>query len=207
MFNEVGKIREGCSFLSRRKLLIVCQYLIELMVIMKSGSHFVIALKSSRTVKNHRVTEYFRRFKKGHSTITIRFIASGRKRITFQVRLATNVHLKGVRQINVVCSKGKSGAKTTTKYITSSDKKLRARDLVKLYRQHWSIETWHKEVKQKYGFGDCSCSSFAAVHAHVQFVLAAYLLQILMGKEQMTIESYRSSHLLKKVRSKLTKIG
>ena len=166
-----------------------------------------MALKSSRTVKGLRVTEYFKRHKKGHRNTSIRFIGSGRKRITYRVRLATNIQLKGFGKVNVVCSKGKRGSKWTKKYIASSDRQLVARDLVKYYRQRWSIETWHKEVKQQYGFGDCSCHCFSAVHAHVQLVMLAYTLRSLLEIPKITIDQYQSQQVLKTVRAKLTKIG
>lgn len=175
--------------------------------IRRLGSHFVIALKSSRTVKGIRVSNYFKRHKKGHRESTIRFIGSGQKRITFKVRLATGVHLKGVSKVNVACSKGTRGSKVTMKYIATSDINLTARDIIRFYRARWKIETWHKEVKQDFGFRDCSCSRFSAVHAHVLFVLTAYLIQSMLGTRQISIDEYQSNKLLRKIRAKLTKIG
>ncbi len=175
--------------------------------ILKIGSHFVIALKSSRTIKDHSVAKYFKRYKKGHSSSTIRFKGSGKKRITFQVRLAMKVHHKGVGLINVACSQGKRGSKKTIKYVASSDLRLKARDIVKYYRARWSIETWHKEVKQNFGFGDCACKAFNAVQTHVQLVITAYLLRPLIGSVSKNIEDYQSKKLLSTVRIRLTQIG
>lgn len=175
--------------------------------IRQTGSHFVIALKSSRTVKDFQVAEYFKRHKKGHRNTSIRFIGSGKKRISYQVRLATGIQLKGFGKVNVVCSQGRRGPKWTVKYLATSDCRMAARDLVKYYRQRWSIETWHKEVKQHFGFGDCSCHQFSAVHAHVQLVMAAYILRSLLKIPKMTIDQYQSQRVLKSVRAQLTKIG
>ena len=174
--------------------------------ILSLGSHFVMALKSSRTVKNCRVTDYFKRHKKGHSSSTIRFKGSGKKRITFQVRLATDVHLKGVGHIHVVCSKGKRGSKTTVKYLGSSAR-LSARNIVKYYRARWVIETWHKEVKQKFGFRDCSCRDFNAIQTHVQLVLVAYILRPMVSSVPYTIEEYQAKKTLIVIRKKVTQFG
>ena len=170
------------------------------------GSHFVMALKSSRTVKSCRVTNYFKRHKKGHSSSTIHFKGSGKKRVTFQVRLATGIHLKGVGNIHVVCSKGKRGSKTTVKYIGSSAK-LSARNIVKYYRARWIIETWHKEVKQKFGFGDCSCRNFNAIQTHVQLVMVAYILRPMISSVPYTIEEYQTKKTLVGIRKKVTQFG
>ena len=176
--------------------------------IISFGSHFVIALKSSRLIKGLRVSEYFRSHKKGHKAKTIRLSDSGKKRITFTVRLATSVLLKGVGAVNVVCSKGDlRGKRKTVKYIGSSDPRLKTRDIIKYYRIRWKIETWHKEVKQKFGFGDCACHRFSAVHAHVQYVLIAYLIQSDLAHKQISIADVISLKILKRVRVELTKIG
>ena len=41
------------------------------------GAYFVVALKTSRIIKDRKVTEYFKSHKKGHKAKTIRFIGSG----------------------------------------------------------------------------------------------------------------------------------
>ena len=60
-------------------------------------------------------------------------------------------------------------------------------------------------VKQKFGFGDCACHRFSAVHAHVQYVLIAYLIQSDLAHKQISIADVISLKILK--RAKLTKIG
>ena len=173
--------------------------------ILAIGSHFVAALKSSRTVNDWRVKEYFKRHK-CHASKTIRFKGSGRKRITFQVRLATNVRLKGVGNVNVVCSKGRRGKKVTMKYLVSSAN-LTARNIVKYYRVRWAIETWHKEVKQKFGFGDNSCKAFHAVQAHVQLVIIAYILKTMVSSIPEMIEDYQVKKILLKIREGVTRFN
>ena len=152
------------------------------------------------------MTDYFKRHKKGHSLSTIHFKGSGKKRVTFQVRLATGIHLKGVGNIHVVCSKGKRGSKTTVKYIGSSAR-LSARNIVKYYRARWIIETWHKEVKQKFGFGDCSCRNFNAIQTHVQLVMVAYILRPMISSVPYTIEEYQAKKTLICIRKKVTQFG
>ena len=122
-----------------------------------------MSLRNSRSVrkaqnpsqgKHWSVKEYFKRHKKSHKARTIRFKGSGKQTKHFNVRLATGLSLKGVSgEVNIACSKVKRGSKVTEKYLVSSAQ-LKARDIVKYYRVRWLIETWHKEVKQKFGFGD-----------------------------------------------------
>ena len=62
-------------------------------------------------------------------------------------------------------------------------------------------------IKQKFGFGDCACHRFSAVHAHVQYVLIAYLIQSDLAYKQISIADVISLKILKQVRAELTKIG
>ena len=112
--------------------------------VLRIGSNFVVALMSSRGIrkvkknpklnKSWRVSEYFKRHKKGHKAMTIRFKGSGKKIRHFSVRLATDLLLNGVSgKVSVVCSKVKRGSKVTEKYLASSAP-LKARDIVKYYR-------------------------------------------------------------------------
>ena len=167
--------------------------------ILKIGSNFVMALMSSRSVrktknpnqsKNWNVQQYFKRHKKSHKAMAIQFKGSGKQTRHFNVRLATGLLLNGVAgEVRVVCSKVKRGSKVTEKYLASSAP-LKARDIVKYYRFRWLIETWHKEVKQKFGFGDNACRAFHAVYTHVQLLLLAYLLRSMAPSTPRTIQEY-----------------
>ena len=64
------------------------------------------------------------------------------------------------------------------------------------YAKRWVIETWHKEMKQKYGYGDCRSKKFSAIEAHMNFSLTAYCLMGLqdpkLPKKGTSLEQYQS---------------
>lgn len=171
-------------------------------VIHEIGAKFTIGLRSDRSVNGLRVTEYFQR----HRRIpwrTIRFkLGNGRgKNIErkFRVRTVKKAHLKGFGEVQVICSEklSRSARKVSRKHIVTNDLHQSTRKIVQIYAKRWTIETWHKEMKQKFGFGDCRAQKFSAVEAHVNFTLCAYcfigLSEAELPKKGTTLDQYRAS--------------
>jgi hypothetical protein len=179
--------------------------------ILALGSDFLMALKCSRTVNGKQVKELFRTHRRWLPWNTIRLhVGSGtkkKKRRTFSIRTATKSNLKGVGPVTVVCSKTKSRAKKSTKFLVTSDSNLTGRQIVVWYARRWAIETWHRDMKQNYGFIDCKCARFSAIEAHVNLALAAYLLAKEKSTKQQTIADFARLRELKTFAIELTKFG
>lgn len=116
----------------------------------------------------------------------------------------TGVNLKGVGPASVIWSKAHGHAKKP-KYIATSDLRMKPREIIQWYAKRWSIEVWHRDMKQNYGYGDCHCRKFAAVEAHIQLSLCAYLLQKLAKKEALTLERYLRKRDLNKITLEFTR--
>lgn len=166
------------------------------------GAKFTVGLRSERNVNGLRVKEYFQR----HRHIpwrTIRFKGGnsrGKKQEQkFRIRSAERSHLKGFGEINVVCSEktSRSARKTSRKYIATNNLKQSVRRTVLIYSKRWVIETWHKEMKQNHGYGDCRSQKFCAIESHINFCLCAYCFldskDSRLIKKGTTLDQYRSS--------------
>ena len=157
------------------------------------GANFVMALKCSRTINGKRVSEYFRRTKRGLKNQPIRLKAGsggkGSRRI-YSIRTATDATMKGFGLVTVVCSKAIGRKRKPLKYLVTSDLKMTGREIVEWYGKRWGIETWHREMKQNFGFIDCHSSRFTAIESHVNFALIAYILQKASGRDQLRVEQY-----------------
>jgi hypothetical protein len=174
------------------------------------GADFLMALKCSRTVNGKKVKEFFRTHRRWLPWKPIRLhVGSGtkKKRRKFSIRTATKSNLKGVGPITVVCSKTKSRAKKPTKYLATSDSRLSGRQIVVWYARRWAIETWHRDMKQNYGFIDCRCARFSAIEAHVNLTLTAFLIAKEKITKQQTIAGFTRLRELKGVATELTKFG
>jgi len=170
------------------------------------GANFICALKTSRNVGGESVVKYFKNHRnlKGES---IRLhVGNGGKnsRRTYSVRLSVECRLKGVGEVQAVCSKKHDGTK---KYLATSDLTLTAREIVFWYANRWAIETWHREMKQNFGFIECRCSKFEAIHAHVLFSLVAYNFAREKGFEKISSTEYLKTETLKEIKVELTKFG
>lgn len=174
------------------------------------GADFVMALKSSRTIDGKQVAELFRNTRRWLKSQPIRLRAgSGGKgsRRNYSVRTADNVNMKGVGLVTVICSKAIDRKGKPTKFIATSDVTLTGRDIVKWYSLRWKIESWHREMKQNFGFIDCRSRRFTAIESHVNFCLTAYLLQKESGDRQMCVEEYVRKQELSEIKMELTKFG
>lgn len=144
------------------------------------GCHFTMCIKSNRLIEGLSIEEYFRRQRIiPWQSIRLFALKDGKtKRKEYRVRIAPNVKLKGFGLVSAVYSevRKRDGSKSR-KYIVSSDTTLTAREIIKNYRNRWAIESWHKDMKQNHGYGDCRSANFKAFEAHINFCLTAYNLQ------------------------------
>lgn len=174
------------------------------------GADFVMALKSSRIINGKRVKELFRRTRRWLAWESIRLKAgSGGKgsRRTYSVRTARETHMKGFGLVHVVCSKAVGRKGKPTKFLATSDLEMTSREIVQWYTKRWAIETWHREMKQNFGFIDCRAARFTAIESHVNFALTAYIAQREMGRGQMRLEQFVRLTELQEIKVELTKFG
>ena len=174
------------------------------------GANFVMALKSSRTVNGASVKDLFWRTRRRLKTQTIRLHAgSGKKRTrrTFSVRAVSKARLKGFGLVTAVCSKAESRKGKPQKYLAASDLAMAPREILKWYALRWRVETWHREMKQGFGYVDCQARRFSAIESHVRFCLTAHLLQKEGGQPQMTAAEYELKNAVKSIKIELNKFG
>lgn len=132
----------------------------------RQGWRYVAALKSNRLlVLDGRKTPVRHLAKGPREYRTVRL--SRRRKVRVARRLAV---LPGVGQVAVFITK--TGRKT--KFLVSNDLELSAAAAVRLYAERWSIETFHREVKQHLGFGELWVRSWRAVQRHWTLAAAAY---------------------------------
>lgn len=163
-------------------------------------SKFTVGITCERNVNGLKVKEYFNRNRQiPWRTIRLKLgNGPGEKRErVFRVRSAGKAYLKGFGEVLVVCSekRSKSARKASRKYLITNDLRQSARKTVQIYAKRWAIETWHKEMKQKFGYGDCRGKFFSSIEAHINFALCAYCLSGMkdpqLPKRGTTIDQYR----------------
>jgi hypothetical protein len=182
----------------------------------KIKAKFTIGLRSERSVNGMAVSDYFQR----HRHIPWRTIRlnggngfGNKKERKFRVRTAGRSHLKGFGEVNVVCSEKKSriAKKTSRKYIATNVIHQSARKTVRIYSRRWAIETWHKEMKQNFGYGDCRSQNFVAIETHINFALCAYCISGMadpsLPKKGTTLDQYAASEKLKQAAKVINLIG
>ena len=165
------------------------------------GGFFTVGLSCERSVNSLGVRDYFRRIcKVPWKTIRLK-IGNGygeKKERMFRVRSLKKAYLKGFGDVNVICSEKKSrtARKKSQKFIATNNLKQSARKTVSIYAKRWAIETWHKEMKQKFGYGDCRSRAFTAIETHINFALCAYciagLKEKLLPKSETTLDQYQT---------------
>lgn len=174
------------------------------------GADFVMSLKSSRIVNGSKVKDLFWRTRRWLKNQTIRLHAGsgGKKaRRTFSVRAAREANLKGFGLVTAVCSKAESRKGKPTKYLATSDLEMSPREILRWYSMRWRIETWHREMKQGFGYVDCRARRFSAVESHIRFCLTAYLLQKESGERQITKEEQTLKKAVRSLKFELNKFG
>lgn len=151
--------------------------------------NFIIALKSTRGVKSKakyvttakstdwdQIASFFKNQRR-LAWQTVRIFTNGpkRKRMDFRIRHTTG-YLKGVGEVQLVCSEFKKRPDGRRKFIACTDLKVKAKQILIGYRLRWAIEIFHKQIKMHLGFEDVATKSFHSVEAHVHLVYCAYIL-------------------------------
>jgi SRSO17 transposase len=144
--------------------------------IIEAGWDFVCAIKVNRKViVNGRVTHVCNLAKGPREYITVRLSA---KRIMRVAKATVILPKVGVVAL-LICKHGQH----ETRFFISSLVKLSARQLVKLYRQRFEIEFFHRDIKQYLGFGEMFMRSHHGVQKHWTLVLVAYNTVTLLSPE------------------------
>ncbi len=158
-------------------------------VILDKGWNFVTAMKNSRGVKSEAkfartpksrgwdgVAIFFKKYRKlAWETVCILTDGPKKKRKEFRVR-HTEVFLKNVGKITVVCSEFRKKRDGRRRHIACSDLSATPPQILTAFRIRWKIEIFHKHVKMYLGFGHVATKHFSSVVSHVHLVYCAYIL-------------------------------
>ena len=157
--------------------------------ILQKHWHVLGALKSNRSVKSPvqyantttstgwtGIAQFFKDHRRlPWHTICVPTKSSKNPRMEFRVR-QTNGYLKGVGQVQLVCSEFKKRRNGRRKYLACSDLRATPKQILIGYRLRWRIEIFHKQIKQHLGFEDVAPKYFRSVETHVSLVYCAYIL-------------------------------
>jgi hypothetical protein len=157
--------------------------------ILKKRWHFLCALKSRRSVKSPaqylktrkskgwtQIAQFFKDHRRLRwNTICVPTTSAKNPRMEFRVR-QTIGYLKGVGQVQLVCSEFKKRRNGRRKYLACSDLRVTPKQMIIGYRLRWRIEIFHKHIKMHLGFEDVSPKYFRSVETHVYLVYCAYIL-------------------------------
>ena len=151
--------------------------------------HFLVALGKTRSVKSakrlcttpkSKQWSHIATFFRNHRWLkwqTIRIPTNGTKRKRMEFRTRDTIgYLRYVGQVQLVCSEPRRRPEGRRKYLACNDLRVTARQIMLGYRLRWTIELFHKTVKQHLGFEDVATSGFDSVISHVHWVYCAYIL-------------------------------
>ena len=195
------------------------------------GWNFIIALSKTRSVKSEalylstpksrqwcHIDMFFRRHRR-LKWDTIRLATSGNKRKRMDLRVRhTSAYLRHVGKVELVCSERRNRPDGRRKYLACNDLRATPRQIVTGYRLRWSVELWHKSVKQNLGFEDVATHGFDAVMSHVHWVYCAYILLHMsppglspraqsIGDKQRALKQGLADQEKRHILQKLTQIG
>jgi hypothetical protein len=199
--------------------------------IAQKGWNFLIALGKTRSVKSTarslssptskhwlHVDTFFRRHRR-LKWDTVRLQTSGNKRTRMDLRIRhTTGYLRHVGKVERVCSERRHRPDGRRKYLACNDLRATPRQIVTGYRLRWSVEVFHKCVKQKIGFEDVATHGFDAVVSHVHWVYCAYILLHMappglspgaqsIGEKQRALQQGLAAREKRQILQKLTQIG
>jgi len=185
--------------------------------IIEVGCHFIMMVKNTRSIGGFQIKKYFLRHRHlAWKSVYFNKDQNGKnKRRKFRIRTAENVHLAKVGLVSAICSEkaggGRNKNKKTRRFLVTSRSELSGREILNHYARRWKIETWHKKIKQDYGFNDCSTSAFVSLENHLKVSVLAYLshLQNLKSLPTMgsTIDEYLEYSVRKQARTTLRLIN
>ena len=195
------------------------------------GWHFIIALSKTRSVKSTalalssptskhwlHVDTFFRRHRGlKWDTVGLQTHENKRKRMDVRIRHTTG-YLRYVGKVELVCSERHKRPDGRRKYLACNDLRATPRQIVTGYRLRWSVEVFHKCVKQNIGFEDVATHGFDAVVSHVHWVYCAYILLHMsppglapesqsVGDRQRALQQGLANQEKRHILQKLTQIG
>jgi SRSO17 transposase len=140
-----------------------------LLPIIEAGWTFVAAIKCNRILEVNGKKTVIRHLAKGPRAYkTIRL--SRKRKLKVAKRI---VHLPKVGTVLLFITKG--GAKET-RFLITNDLSMSEEEMVRLYRERFGIELFHKVVKQHLAFGHVFMRSWQGVQTHWTIVMTAYNL-------------------------------
>jgi len=195
------------------------------------GWHFIIALGKTRNVQStalslsspnakpwRHVDTFFRRHRR-RKWNTVRLQTSGNKRTRMDLRIRhTTGYVRHVGKVELGCSERRNRPDGRRTYLACNDLRATPRQIVTGYRLRWSVELWHKSVKQHLGFEDVATHTFDAVMSHVHWVYCAYILLHMsppglspesqsVGDRQRALQQGLANQEKRRILQKLTQIG
>lgn len=199
--------------------------------IAKKGWNFIIALSKTRSVKSEalylstpksthwlHVDTFFRRHRRLQwDTVRLQTNGNKRKRMDLRIRHTTG-YLRYVGKVELVCSERRNRPDGRRKYLACNDLRATPRQIVTAYRLRWSVEVFHKCVKQNIGFEEVATHGFDAVVSHVHWVYCAYILLHMLppglapesqsvGDRQRALQQGLANQEKRHILQKLTQIG
>ena len=150
---------------------------------------------------------------------TIRLPTKGTKRKRMEFRARDTIgYLRYVGYVQLVCSEPRNRPDGRRKYLACNDMRVTARQILLGYRLRWTIELFHKTVKQHLGFEDVATSGFDSVMSHVHWVYCAYILLSMsppgvsargtsLGAAQRQLQQLLAKQEKRRILQKLTQIG
>ena len=140
-----------------------------LIPIIKGGWTFVAAIKCNRILEVDGRKTVVSHLAKGPRTYkTVRL--SKKRRLKVAKRI---VHLPKVGTVLLFITKG--GAKKT-RFLITNNLQMSESEMVRLYRQRFGIEIFHKDIKQHLAFGHVFMRSWQGVQTHWTLIMIAYNL-------------------------------
>jgi len=193
--------------------------------------HFIIALGKTRSVQSATLAPtmpkaqqwcHIATFFRNHRWLkwqTIRLPTKGTKRKRMEFRARDTIgYLRYVGRVQLVCSESRNRPEGRRKYLACNDMRVTARQILLGYRLRWTIELFHKTVKQHLGFEDVATSGFDSVMSHVHWVYCAYILLSMsppgvsagitsLGDIQRQLQQLLANQEKRRILQKLTQIG
>jgi len=193
--------------------------------------HFIIALGKTRSVQSATLAPtmpkaqqwcHIATFFRNHRWLkwqTIRLPTKGTKRKRMEFRARDTIgYLRYVGRVQLVCSESRNRPEGRRKYLACNDMRVTARQILLGYRLRWTIELFHKTVKQHLGFEDVATSGFDSVMSHVHWVYCAYILLSMsppgvsagitsLGDVQRQLQQLLANQEKRRILQKLTQIG
>ncbi|PIQ85212.1 MAG: hypothetical protein COV74_09645 [Candidatus Omnitrophica bacterium CG11_big_fil_rev_8_21_14_0_20_45_26] len=140
-----------------------------LLPIIEAGWTFVAAIKCNRILEINGKRTVIRHLAKGPRTYkTVRLSRNRKLKVSKRI-----VYLPKIGTVLLFITKG--GAKETRFLITNS-LSMSEPEMVRLYRQRFGIEIFHKDIKQHLAFGHVFMRSWQGVQTHWTIVMIAYNL-------------------------------